>query len=245
MFRFSSQSDRPLDGGNYLHRFQRELKNKVRGSDRTNKGGGKSWKALERALRVLHDGARSIPPLASAVEGLISILYIYEEASQTDKNHENLASSLVATIDMLEQQLKISKSARIILERETLVLLSKKYSQFAEAELVIYARIIATSETQEAIQSYQRVEQLFYRVQAINRNKRRACTENTRTAILARLCEWANDPSSRTVNWVSGMAGTGKTTIAYTFSKILDSHGQLAASFFCTQASPNAVMLAE
>ncbi|QRW17367.1 Vegetative incompatibility protein HET-E-1 [Rhizoctonia solani] len=274
MFRFSSQSDRPLDGGNYLHRFQRELKNKVKGLERTNKGDGKSWKALERALRVLHDGARSIPPLASAVEGLISILYIYEEASQTDKNHENLASSLVATIDMLEQQLKISKSTRVnekileitgLIEQEVLSIRGRRTRN-------VYARIIATSETQEAIQSYQRVEQLFYRIQleigmsswrtahehleneylenihpvklaAYNSRlsteiNRRACTENTRTAILARLCEWANDPSSKTVNWVSGMAGTGKTTIAYTFSKILDPHGQLAASFLCTQASP-------
>ncbi|CEL56893.1 putative WD repeat-containing protein alr3466 OS=Nostoc sp, (strain PCC 7120 / UTEX 2576) GN=alr3466 PE=4 SV=1 [Rhizoctonia solani AG-1 IB] len=37
---------------------------------------------------------------------------------------------------------------------------------------------------------------------------------------------------------MNGMAGTGKTTVAASFSKTLDSQKQLAASFFCTVASP-------
>lgn len=38
---------------------------------------------------------------------------------------------------------------------------------------------------------------------------------------------------------MSGMAGTGKTTIASTLAKTLESRGQLGASFFCTRTSPD------
>ncbi|ELU35764.1 NACHT domain-containing protein [Rhizoctonia solani AG-1 IA] len=36
---------------------------------------------------------------------------------------------------------------------------------------------------------------------------------------------------------MNGMAGTGKTTIAYTFAELLKSRGLLGASFFCTRTS--------
>ena len=51
---------------------------------------------------------------------------------------------------------------------------------------------------------------------------RNACTENTRTAILATLQAWASDNSTTKVYWLNGMAGTGKTMIAYSFSEILN-----------------------
>jgi hypothetical protein len=37
---------------------------------------------------------------------------------------------------------------------------------------------------------------------------------------------------------MSGMAGTGKTTIAHSLCKWLDEHAQLGASFFCSRVSP-------
>ncbi|KAJ1307045.1 hypothetical protein OPQ81_008024 [Rhizoctonia solani] len=67
---------------------------------------------------------------------------------------------------------------------------------------------------------------------------RRGCTENTRSMILSSLYQWSNDPTSKIMNWMIGMAGTGKTTIAYTLSAVLDSREKLAASFFCTHLSP-------
>ncbi|CAE6471647.1 unnamed protein product [Rhizoctonia solani] len=69
---------------------------------------------------------------------------------------------------------------------------------------------------------------------------RRACTKNTRIEILKELVQWSEDPSSgmAKVYWMNGMAGTGKTTIAYSACVALEARKQLAASFFCTRTSP-------
>lgn len=67
---------------------------------------------------------------------------------------------------------------------------------------------------------------------------RRTCTANTRKAILLDMNTWSDDPDSEKIFWLDGMAGTGKTTIACSLSDILQSRGQLAASFFCTRTSP-------
>ena len=45
---------------------------------------------------------------------------------------------------------------------------------------------------------------------------------------------WAADDGDTSVYWLNGMAGTGKTTIAFTFSQILDNIRALGASFFCS-----------
>ena len=61
---------------------------------------------------------------------------------------------------------------------------------------------------------------------------RNACTENTRKAILNTLRDWANDNTTTNVYWLNGMAGTGKTTIAYSFSEMLDEENSLGGTFF-------------
>ncbi|KAG8728180.1 hypothetical protein FRC11_011647, partial [Ceratobasidium sp. 423] len=67
---------------------------------------------------------------------------------------------------------------------------------------------------------------------------RHACAQGTREKTLSELNYWSDDPMGQKVMWVAGMAGTGKTTIAYTLAKVLESRGQLAASFFCTRTTP-------
>ena len=63
---------------------------------------------------------------------------------------------------------------------------------------------------------------------------RRCCTAKTREKILADLVAWALDAGDTSIYWLNGMAGTGKTTIAYTFSQILDNIEILGSSFFCS-----------
>ena len=63
---------------------------------------------------------------------------------------------------------------------------------------------------------------------------RRSCTAKTREKILAGLVAWAADTGDTSIYWLSGKAGTGKTTIAFTFSQILDNLQILGASFFCS-----------
>ena len=64
------------------------------------------------------------------------------------------------------------------------------------------------------------------------------CTPNTRTSILADIYEWATDPSldSPSIFWLTGEAGSGKSTIAYTVAKHFDDDGDiLGGNFFCSR----------
>ena len=61
---------------------------------------------------------------------------------------------------------------------------------------------------------------------------RNGCTEDTRKAILDALRMWASDNTATKVYWLSGMAGTGKTTIAYSFSEFLNDNESLGGTFF-------------
>jgi hypothetical protein len=64
---------------------------------------------------------------------------------------------------------------------------------------------------------------------------RRACTENTRTAVLEAIVDWAFDPTMANIYWMNGMAGTGKTTITYSLSVALERYNILMATFFCSR----------
>ncbi|KAJ2923745.1 hypothetical protein H1R20_g13348, partial [Candolleomyces eurysporus] len=60
------------------------------------------------------------------------------------------------------------------------------------------------------------------------------CTPGSRVSLLAMLLVWATDLSSPHLFWLSGLAGTGKTTVSKTFCSQLNNRGLLGASFFCT-----------
>ncbi|KAF2676795.1 hypothetical protein K458DRAFT_179878, partial [Lentithecium fluviatile CBS 122367] len=58
------------------------------------------------------------------------------------------------------------------------------------------------------------------------------CLPNTRTELRKTIREWANDKDGKTIFWLCGMAGTGKSTIARTAAQSFAKAGQLGASFF-------------
>jgi ABC-type cobalt transport system substrate-binding protein len=57
------------------------------------------------------------------------------------------------------------------------------------------------------------------------------CLSGTRTELLSHITDWANS-DDKPIFWLSGMAGTGKTTIARTVAKEFKERGLLGASFF-------------
>ncbi|KAJ7618720.1 hypothetical protein FB45DRAFT_680021, partial [Roridomyces roridus] len=63
------------------------------------------------------------------------------------------------------------------------------------------------------------------------------CTPETRKELLEKLELWALDksPNSSPIFWLSGMAGTGKSTVAYTLCKWLQGHKKFGALFFCSR----------
>ncbi|KAH7308255.1 hypothetical protein B0J17DRAFT_572606, partial [Rhizoctonia solani] len=68
--------------------------------------------------------------------------------------------------------------------------------------------------------------------------KRRGCTQGTRGPQIELLMEWARNPEAGRTCWMNGMAGTGKTTMAYSVCAQLECSFQLGASFFCSRVIP-------
>ncbi|KAI4086758.1 MAG: hypothetical protein LQ339_009004, partial [Xanthoria mediterranea] len=58
------------------------------------------------------------------------------------------------------------------------------------------------------------------------------CHPDTRVALLDNILRWSKDPRGKCIYWLSGMAGTGKSTIARTLAHKFAATGDLAASFF-------------
>ncbi|RKK90937.1 hypothetical protein BFJ68_g16337 [Fusarium oxysporum] len=58
------------------------------------------------------------------------------------------------------------------------------------------------------------------------------CLPGTRVELLKDICRWIDDPDSKTIFWLNGMAGTGKSTISRTVAYLRSKRGDLGASFF-------------
>ena len=61
------------------------------------------------------------------------------------------------------------------------------------------------------------------------------CLRGTRESVLDGIMRWTEDLQDRHVFWLNGLAGTGKSTIAQTFSQMVAKTGALGASFFCSR----------
>lgn len=62
------------------------------------------------------------------------------------------------------------------------------------------------------------------------------CLPNTRVDLLQEIHTWASRENSSSIFWLSGLAGTGKSTIAQTVAAEYHAKGQLAGSFFFSRA---------
>jgi hypothetical protein len=58
------------------------------------------------------------------------------------------------------------------------------------------------------------------------------CLTDTRVELLKEIDCWIDDPTSKTIFWLNGMAGTGKSTISRTVAHSRSKRGDLGASFF-------------
>jgi hypothetical protein len=61
------------------------------------------------------------------------------------------------------------------------------------------------------------------------------CLPGTRQSVLKDLMLWAKNPQDKKVFWLNGLAGTGKSTIAQSFSEAIAKVELLGASFFCSR----------
>src|ERR1700742_1938279 len=58
------------------------------------------------------------------------------------------------------------------------------------------------------------------------------CLSGTRVDLLDHIAKWVEVPQGKSIFWLNGMAGTGKSTVSRTIARSLKKKGQLGASFF-------------
>ncbi|RDB27717.1 hypothetical protein Hypma_003282 [Hypsizygus marmoreus] len=63
----------------------------------------------------------------------------------------------------------------------------------------------------------------------------KSCLKGTRVDVLEKIEAWSEEPSSLSVYWLNGHAGSGKSTIAQSFCERAFADGHLGASFFCSR----------
>ncbi|KAF3031160.1 hypothetical protein E8E12_001151, partial [Didymella heteroderae] len=67
-----------------------------------------------------------------------------------------------------------------------------------------------------------------------------ACLPNTRVDLLKTIYEWADGDSEEHIFWLSGLAGTGKTTVARSVAMLYHTKQRLGASFFFSRGGGDA-----
>ena len=70
------------------------------------------------------------------------------------------------------------------------------------------------------------------RFDSSERNSSSGCLEGTREELLTQIMSWVDDQDAPRFCWLSGLAGTGKTTIAHSVCERLSLKKCLGASFF-------------
>jgi NACHT domain len=64
-----------------------------------------------------------------------------------------------------------------------------------------------------------------------------SCLPNTRLDVMGKIWEWVSNNDGCPIYWLTGVAGSGKSTIAQTFAKDCADENKLAASFFFSKES--------
>ncbi|KAF6749767.1 hypothetical protein DFP72DRAFT_536687 [Ephemerocybe angulata] len=106
--------------------------------------------------------------------------------------------------------------------------------------ITIEDKIDANADTMKHIRNSLELQRLLEKLGDVkgaefsNRSQGAGCIPGSRMALLEQLLAWVRDLTSSHLFWLSGLAGTGKTTVSKTFCKLLDDLGLLGASFFCT-----------
>ncbi|KAG8728873.1 hypothetical protein FRC11_010056 [Ceratobasidium sp. 423] len=217
------------------------------------------WGHLKTLLKALEQATRPLPPLKAAVAELSGCIESYEAMLGERKEYEILYHELEELFQALQRNCTQSVPPAVTEVIEALCgsiqdeIASLREIQ-SKGKLREYLK--AEQNTDAVLASYRRIQGYLRRVsdsrlkslspslsacynsaQAVDL-KRGPCTKGTRVDLLNQMLDWVDSSSLGSVYWMSGMAGTGKTTITYSLCEVLDANHKLAASFFGSRLLP-------
>ncbi|KAG8721534.1 hypothetical protein FRC09_007737 [Ceratobasidium sp. 395] len=216
------------------------------------------WAQLSTLVHILDTVSNSFGPVKEAVGEILKVIDSFEAAAQNREDYQILRDDLNAVFHDLAESFgastplvmtpSIVSLARGI-KRELDIIRQK------QGESGIGTYMNARTDADRIVEHYRRIQTLLQRItenqlrslpnseaakynSAESSSLRDRCTKDTRLDVLNDLYRWAGDDRSQKIYWLNGMAGTGKTTIAYSLCERLESSRQLAASFFCSRQLP-------
>lgn len=107
-------------------------------------------------------------------------------------------------------------------------------AKFQEVTQVFLDKLETTQSRLDRLEVESKIEKIPYVSEAIYKAQDpvyELCHPKTRLDILQQIRDWAFQPESKSIFWLSGPAGTGKSTISYTIAKEFE-QDVLAATFF-------------
>ncbi|CUA74670.1 hypothetical protein RSOLAG22IIIB_11392 [Rhizoctonia solani] len=215
------------------------------------------WMGLRSSLQGLGGVSGLFPHLASAAGILLECFNGIESAARNQQDYEHLAKELTTMTESLAEIIKaptppsltkcitgitfeIKGQVEGIKEKSTHGTIRRMIACFQQLQLNLNASTWSIANehlVNTRLEALNPAKLATYDLQMLSMISRQSCTQGTRTKILSDLNNWAYDSDAPLIYWMNGMAGTGKTTIACTFSKVLKQGEQLAASFFCTRTT--------
>ncbi|CAE6529162.1 unnamed protein product [Rhizoctonia solani] len=205
---------------------------------------------LKSCLHVFEDAARSRKDYAELATGLTAMVDLLIKHMSTAVPREiaetlaSIAKNITKEVELVEKRRSLNGPRRMLSASGDDEDLVRRYRIIERLfrQLQMEASMSTWNDTKKHLVNTQ-LENLgpvklavFNSAMSMDTG-RRSCTENTRTQILTDSRAWADNPDGAKIYWMNGMAGTGKTTIAYSLCEQLEASGQLAASFFCTRTS--------
>ncbi|CAE6433698.1 unnamed protein product, partial [Rhizoctonia solani] len=203
--------------------------------------------ALVRCLDIIQVAASNrtdYEELVGELQSMIDILNQYAGELDWEPNNgsvANIAKCIQAQVEEIERQKEHGTLGRLRDATQDQEDVIKRYRQveklFRQLQCDITMRTRSDVKKQLEASLSLSVDDARYNSSYSTTIKRRGCTAETREAIHQTLQEWVLNPTSEKIYWMNGMAGTGKTTIAYSLCEWLENTNRLGASFFCSRIS--------
>ncbi|CAE6404770.1 unnamed protein product [Rhizoctonia solani] len=216
--------------------------------ERANKG-QEDYEELLKKLKELVDDLRGsmVEQVGYEMTNSVKRLCIELEAevNQVEKKLErNMIQQLVEAMDASEEISECYRRIQNHLERLTLnatMNVIKKLNNQGEAidqqveAIEQQTKLLNKQEMESRLKGMSLAMSAIYNSAESDDIGRVGCAPGTRQAQIDLLLNWTRDPKAGKTCWMNGMAGTGKTTIAYSVCSQLTEFFGLGASFFCTR----------
>lgn len=213
--------------------------------------GSKILHRLNEFQSNVGDVPESFRHIKAELPVLLDALQRTKEAIEAGSLRDETKNALCPTINGCLEQIKsldevllkaLPTSGDSWIKRSGKAILSLRYDSKVEKITAIVKKYIQTLTFYHAagIETIKQAELLkglpSAKYAAFNSYKqndpRPECLEGTRVEILRQIQDWGEDCSGKYIFWLSGMAGTGKSTIAHTVAHRFSEKGLLGASFF-------------